>query len=569
MRGNSGGNLMDYWTAFNNYTRLQGGFLFSWADQGLCMTNSREDVFWGGFGQYGGEICQTTTDPTYSRWGHNPPGQASSLGLYPETPLLQLAQRNSIKGRMNDVQYTPFTNGVRQGTTPYPYVRYGSKRRGAAASVLTAGGLTWPDRGIQDKAVFEAHHPANRVAAAASASAASPSSASASSDNDKLLPHFHHSDMYGLCPPPLYHKSFYKLLFTTALSDDSLILSQAVAKPQLLEAKYCMSPFDCFIEKVTVTESPIAPVILNRYNHVTATFEPMGPVPPSNCSFAQLKVSTKMNIMNLLDHVDDITENLTFDALLLCNGLVVCASTLRAQASALVHRTYNEETGRPTFQELEALGDFEVPMTLVTASSAGGSAGKTNKAAAGDKKGGSRGGGGCGSNKVEEQEESLVTKTVCGIKCPEDILLVPYCKNDINDSIKKASQEYKDALSESQDKTSNKKQIELLHDGHRSTRSVSVETEQSLFKSDEYLSTTVSCTGCLWSVVIIGRTSKHTAWAPQGYPLGMKQCKISNQFFRLAKYPAPTPAAPPTVAPELVIHPDPNPNRSNYSSHYF
>lgn len=481
LRGNSGGNLKDYWTAFNDYTRLQGGFLFSWSDQGLCVTNSKNDCYWGGFGDFGGVIADTTTDPTYGRWGNNPPGQASPLGLYSESPLLQLAQRHSIKGRIKDEQSTPFTNGVRQGTTPYPYIRYGSEKTGVAASALTSGGLTWPDRGIQDKSIFEAHDAAVQEGTVVS-----------TSEEEKL--NFSYPDMYGLCPPPLYHKSFYKLLFTTALSDDSLILSQAIAKPQLLEAKFCMSPFDCFIETVNVAEVSVEPVVLNQYNHKTASFEPIAPSVPDNCKVSEMKLATKMNVINLLDHVDDITEELSFDALLLCNGLVVCATTLRPEASSVVHRTYNEETGRPTFQELEARGVFKVTVTTV--------------------------------NGPEESCDSHSKRMLCGIKCPEDILLVPYCKNDVNEWIKTASQEYNDALSKCHNSLLTKKNLSRVDKLRPPSSRV---TKKG--KDCHYLATELTSNGCSWSIVVIGRTLTDTSFAPLGYPLGFKQCKISSKCF--------------------------------------
>ncbi len=43
--GNSLGNFADYWQAFREYPRLQGGFIWDWADQGdpqnLCRRQRR------------------------------------------------------------------------------------------------------------------------------------------------------------------------------------------------------------------------------------------------------------------------------------------------------------------------------------------------------------------------------------------------------------------------------------------------------------------------------------------------------------------------------------------------
>ena len=501
MRGNSGGNLMDYWAAFNNYTRLQGGFIHSWCDQGISTANSKNDSYWGGFGNFGGEIFQTTTDPAYSWWGNNPPGQASPIGLYTETSLLELAQRNSIKGRVNDEKYTPFTNGVRQGGTPYPYIRYGMKKSGVAANSLTPGGLTWPDRGIQDKSVFEVQNPLVRT------THTSPLTTKSDAEIDKVSSS-RYSNMYGLCPPPVFHKSFYKLLFTSHLSDDRIVLSQAVAKPQLLEAKYCMTPFDCFVETVHVHEKTVEQCVKKQYNHETHCYEPIPQDIPPDCNLFELQVSVKMNIISLLDHVEDISKELSFDSLLLCNGIIVCTSSLDAKASAVVHHTFQEESGRPTFQELEALGDFSV--TLLSTQNAR------------------------SSKKINDQNHS---KTVCGIKCPEDILLVPYSRDDIDSLIQNANAEYKATiLTEYENVAKDKAQRESCV--MKSTRSHR-RCLSEIFRrgvGDEHLQTAVYDSGCQWSVVVLARTLKDSAWAPAAYPLGVKQCKISNNYFLESKF---------------------------------
>lgn len=56
MMGNSGGNLSDYWTAFHNYPRLQGGFIWDWVDQGLSVLDGSGRPLWGYCGDFG-EHC--------------------------------------------------------------------------------------------------------------------------------------------------------------------------------------------------------------------------------------------------------------------------------------------------------------------------------------------------------------------------------------------------------------------------------------------------------------------------------------------------------------------------------
>ena len=56
--GNSLGNFVDYWEAFRRYPRLQGGFIWDWADQGLNKTLSDGRVVWA----YGGDFGDAPND---------------------------------------------------------------------------------------------------------------------------------------------------------------------------------------------------------------------------------------------------------------------------------------------------------------------------------------------------------------------------------------------------------------------------------------------------------------------------------------------------------------------------
>ena len=51
--GNSLGNFADYWDAFRRFPRLQGGFIWSWVDQGLHKTLSDGRLVWAYGGDFG------------------------------------------------------------------------------------------------------------------------------------------------------------------------------------------------------------------------------------------------------------------------------------------------------------------------------------------------------------------------------------------------------------------------------------------------------------------------------------------------------------------------------------
>ncbi|MFT6269182.1 MAG: beta-galactosidase [Alphaproteobacteria bacterium] len=54
--GNSLGNFNDYWNAFREYPRLQGGFIWDWVDQGLTKIDENGTPYWAYGGDFGDKI---------------------------------------------------------------------------------------------------------------------------------------------------------------------------------------------------------------------------------------------------------------------------------------------------------------------------------------------------------------------------------------------------------------------------------------------------------------------------------------------------------------------------------
>ena len=54
--GNSLGSFEDYWTAFREFPRLQGGFIWDWVDQGLEKTDAHGTKYWAYGGDFGDKI---------------------------------------------------------------------------------------------------------------------------------------------------------------------------------------------------------------------------------------------------------------------------------------------------------------------------------------------------------------------------------------------------------------------------------------------------------------------------------------------------------------------------------
>ena len=56
--GNSLGSFAEYWKAFRDNPRLQGGFIWDWVDQGLTKTDDKGEKYWA----YGGDFGDTIND---------------------------------------------------------------------------------------------------------------------------------------------------------------------------------------------------------------------------------------------------------------------------------------------------------------------------------------------------------------------------------------------------------------------------------------------------------------------------------------------------------------------------
>ncbi|MCQ1058457.1 beta-galactosidase [Photobacterium sp. DNB23_23_1] len=56
--GNSLGSFNEYWDAFRDYPRLQGGFIWDWVDQGIGKYDEQGEHFWA----YGGDFGDTIND---------------------------------------------------------------------------------------------------------------------------------------------------------------------------------------------------------------------------------------------------------------------------------------------------------------------------------------------------------------------------------------------------------------------------------------------------------------------------------------------------------------------------
>lgn len=76
--GNSLGSFEDYWQAFKEYPRLQGGFIWDWVDQGLSKIDENGKHYWA----YGGDFGDTINDRQFCINGLLFPDRSSHPSLF-------------------------------------------------------------------------------------------------------------------------------------------------------------------------------------------------------------------------------------------------------------------------------------------------------------------------------------------------------------------------------------------------------------------------------------------------------------------------------------------------------
>ena len=90
--GNSNGGLADYWAAFRSHDRLQGGFIWEWADHGIDAVDEQGRAYWA----YGGDFGDEPNDANFVADGIVGPDRAPHPALY---ELQYLAQPVEVTRR--------------------------------------------------------------------------------------------------------------------------------------------------------------------------------------------------------------------------------------------------------------------------------------------------------------------------------------------------------------------------------------------------------------------------------------------------------------------------------------
>ncbi len=289
MMGNSGGNLVNYWKAFRQYERLQGGWIWDWADQGISIATCRGPMW-----AYGGDFGENTHDAQFCINGLTWPDRGLGRAL-------------------SETRSAPGTTGIDEmSNNQFIY--------GLSPGIFIVAGKKVPislkSKGPRIEEVTSPIY--------------------SSSPRRKNFPVRHISIGQEAIP-----------------SDFCTLVDDAISKPGLLEAKKCQQNFtvnfvemSCFPSKdsksvITVTGSGSRD---SSPNPQLATLRArrflFRPAPTEEDAYAYcLEVNSEFNITDLHDHVDE-GDNFQFHSVLLYKGMVVSEAILQSDSPPKSKKKY-------------------------------------------------------------------------------------------------------------------------------------------------------------------------------------------------------------------------------------
>ena len=150
--GNSTGNLKEYWDAIRAHPRLQGGFVWDWADQGILLAAPNQQPYWA----YGGDFGDQPNDGTFCNNGIVWPDRKVHPGYHECAKVWQkievsaasndrlLAEKNSVQLRIKNRHFFISLDSVR-----------GHWRLSADGTEVSAGELTLPPIGPRQEVLID------------------------------------------------------------------------------------------------------------------------------------------------------------------------------------------------------------------------------------------------------------------------------------------------------------------------------------------------------------------------------------------------------------------------------
>jgi hypothetical protein len=525
MMGNSGGNLDIYWKWFNNFSRLQGGFIWDWCDQGISTSDSCGNPMWG----YGGDFGESYHDGTFCLNGLCWPDRGLGAALTEARSAYTNLRRSCIisqLGAIDEVRNRNRQMTLSDGDTEPVYLNSCFE---ALKSVENEIEMCIQRRVNGLQSLVTCPHTGRRVL---------PSEVVGTDFRDYV----NHTMMRGMKSRAQSTNASVRNSLT--LSDPgvglkktvSIAINDAIVKPQLLEAKQCMKVFEC---EVTGLHPTIWQNGGNVFESGTIQAKDVkfrcqpGHVEWNPCLLQEdddmynLKLTIHYSILNRMNHIKDIEEYLTFDALLLCDGIIVDRKPLlpRNRFGQSHTRHMYDNDGMAGLEETEMLSNFVVPLhnwALGYEANCGALPLHRSCGAFLPK---------CDVNLSDNQEHKSVW-TCYGYAWPSDALLSASAFDHIQWH---ASYSYMGTRESSAPRTRVNSQGESDYAASASVMSAWPGADGAYFASSKHSQLAKSLwtditPATKWTVVVMARLANDEPWARAGYPMGLSQSMLSPQL---------------------------------------
>lgn len=465
MMGNSGGNLDEDWKAFRRLLRLQGGFIWDWVDQGISLVDSQNRLKWA----YGGDFGEVYHDGNFCLNGLNWPDRG--LGKTSENHSMKWGQAKPCLS-MSLERHIYGCQGTSLAEESVPHALLAASLTAVQSGIDVDGAVNKPCliEAKQCMKCFECSLVGIKLP---------------SSEYQEMDFGFDHVDIETVDHAPV------------------------LSSPRNLRDRKGLNHNGIHVNNVSISDFTTTPdkrKVLKSASHMTLAQT------PSYLSdhMKTFRCSLRFSIMNTYDHIDDIQNEVQFVALLLCDGIIVADSDLRTTSSEFVHRlnsSSNEGTGRHSIQEIECESMFEISLfSRITME-------QTPSLLSY-----------CGSRKKDLLRESsrINDPLLFGISWPEQSLLDAYTLDNYRRNLRAY--------------TSPHVIDEVFSRGSSSLAEDLCWTDLPLLSSLRDISSSDSTPMHRissswpnnWSVIVVGRLSHDSVWAPCGFPLGFVQMSATK-----------------------------------------
>jgi hypothetical protein len=375
MMGNSGGGLDVYWNAYRYYPRLQGGFIWDWVDQGFLKHDANGVAFWA----YGGDFGEAMTDGAFCCNGLMWPDRADENGK----PALIEAKNcmrcfrcsvtgSSINRPQRQTKRTVDGAGDGEGSKldvepelveddgeePHDEEEEDDTNTDTELEGTVDDDIEGGNRGLTPSSTVSSPV-LRRSPMARHRSDEGPSPTSASDKPEVTVAQELHRSSSAPCSPERQRKQRNR---RTSLVRGLEITE--VERQEVEQGKYTSQVVRR--ESIKQHQPPLAdrgaalPGVRENSDEQADALAPEV-VPRSRKRRFVRYLTLQVSLLNDYDHLENMASQYKFEAILLCDGLVLGRSPLLVVADGFRHdHNLYDELARPSVQELDTTARFKI-----------------------------------------------------------------------------------------------------------------------------------------------------------------------------------------------------------------